>query len=247
MDALIVTFPIALAAPSEYLVLGEDHGLLVLHPGLLVSATAVGGSYTCVRRQVLNGRYAPHSTGSAAVLGQALHDMFQEVLFEQFNNLSAAVDPRAVLQRHVDSMHAAGQIEADVLPKLDAALPQFRSLVHSLSESLEVKVERMGAGRKQRKHVHVDKVTDVEDMYWTHKYGVKGQLDAVLQASDASRQQSFKVPFELKTGRLRNTIEHGAQVVCYTLMMADRVGSLPGYGLIHYTDVNNDANSRRGK
>jgi DNA replication ATP-dependent helicase Dna2 len=219
----------------------------VLHPGLLVSATAVGGSYTCARREVLNNRYASDGTCGPAVLGQALHDLFQEVLHERFGCQSGTADPRHVLRRHTDAMHAAGQTEAAVLPRLDKALPQFRDLVDKLSSSHEVGVERMGAKGKQRRNVQVEKVADIEDMYWSHKYGVKGQLDAVLRASDAARAGPVSVPFELKTGRKRNTVEHGAQVVCYTLMMAEKLNATPAYGLMHYADVNDNDGMKRGK
>ena len=53
------------------------------------------------------------------------------------------------------------------------------------------------------------------------RYGLKGKIDATIQLKMSDHHgniDSFMSPFELKTGRVTNSIEHRAQVSHMTIL-----------------------------
>lgn len=82
---------------------------------------------------------------------------------------------------------------------------------------------------------------DVEEDIWSPTYGLKGKVDASVQATITERNAlvststSYTMPFEIKTGRAAAGMEHRAQTLLYTLLIAERYGvDVPG-GLLYYT------------
>jgi DNA replication ATP-dependent helicase Dna2 len=71
---------------------------------------------------------------------------------------------------------------------------------------------------------------DVEEDIWSPKWGLKGKVDASVQARiirNASRGGSAEervAPLEIKTGRSVGMMAHRAQTMLYTLLMEDRYG-----------------------
>jgi len=57
-------------------------------------------------------------------------------------------------------------------------------------------------------------------------FGLKGKIDATIQVTVQTREETrtLTVPFELKTGKKSNVIDHRAQTMLYTLLMTDRYG-----------------------
>eukprot|EP00976_Prorocentrum_cordatum_P049854 1005926-Prorocentrum_minimum.AAC.1 len=60
--------------PGECDVIGQTHGLLIVHPDALVSATAVGGSYQCLRRSALDAVLGGADASVHTLLGTVLHE-----------------------------------------------------------------------------------------------------------------------------------------------------------------------------
>eukprot|EP01134_Creolimax_fragrantissima_P005432 CFRG5432T1 len=92
-------------------------------------------------------------------------------------------------------------------------------------------------------NIAVDGFLDIEENFWTPKYGIKGKVDgSILVTARESRDHSNSygqriMPFELKTGRPpRNgmSMSHRAQVILYTLMMSDRYREGVTEGLLCY-------------
>lgn len=71
---------------------------------------------------------------------------------------------------------------------------------------------------------------DVEETIWSPTYGLKGVVDASMQAriveEDGIRREerSWTLPLEIKTGRSSAALEHRAQTMLYTLLMSERYG-----------------------
>ena len=91
---------------------------------------------------------------------------------------------------------------------------------------------------------------DIEEDIWSPRYGLKGKLDASVQATitdieDASnpftiacpKRNTFShpAPLEIKTGRAVAGMEHRAQTTLYTLLMSERYGTEVPSGLLYYT------------
>jgi DNA replication ATP-dependent helicase Dna2 len=86
----------------------------------------------------------------------------------------------------------------------------------------------------------------VEEDIWSPTYGLKGKLDATVQAVIAERTidkhikkelllSTHIMPFEIKTGRNVAGMEHRAQTMLYTLLIAERYGVDVPSGLLYYT------------
>ena len=62
-------------------VVDNTQNLLILHPDQLISSTAIGDSFTCTRKAVLEARVKATSDANQATLyGHLLHEIFQEAL-----------------------------------------------------------------------------------------------------------------------------------------------------------------------
>lgn len=154
---------------AKQMTIDEDSGLVILHPCLLVSATAVGGSYGCLRREVLNTRYSSDGGNKATVTGSILHDLFQvrvtlllyhcgvdekaclvplltkdvffclqEILCKTFQGVEDEISIAQVLKRHTEKLYEVGYGEAEVIPQLERALPEFQHFIQALCKGFEV-------------------------------------------------------------------------------------------------------------
>lgn len=89
----------------------------------------------------------------------------------------------------------------------------------------------------------IRKLLDVEEDIWSPRYGIKGKVDASVEVVIEQRnaivkdRSTYTMPFEIKTGRSVAGMEHRAQTMLYTLLMAERYGmDVPG-GLLYYTQA----------
>ena len=107
---------------------------------------------------------------------------------------------------------------------------------------------RSSSGQTSR--LGIKGLLDVEEDIWSPTFGLKGKLDASLDAvvevveQDPYRKTSHpmtrfittqKFPFEIKTGRAVTGMEHRAQTMLYTLLMSERYDSDVQSGLLYYT------------
>ncbi|KAI8458085.1 DNA replication factor Dna2-domain-containing protein [Phakopsora pachyrhizi] len=100
--------------------------------------------------------------------------------------------------------------------------------------------------------IAITKVIDIEEEIWSPKFGLKGQIDATVQAAVVENpmlHRNFKFnqpmnakhslfPLEIKTGKKPRGIEHIAQTMLYTLLMSDRYDVEITAGLLFYTSSN---------
>lgn len=78
-------------------------------------------------------------------------------------------------------------------------------------------------------------VHDIEEDIWSPRLGLKGKVDASVQGIlrgpqsviwPLGKEDAGVLPFEIKTGRSVGMLQHRAQTMLYTQMMADRYGRL---------------------
>lgn len=81
----------------------------------------------------------------------------------------------------------------------------------------------------------ISSVHDIEEDIWSPRLGLKGKVDASVQASLIGPPSPFwplgkedvgVLPLEIKTGRSNGLMQHRAQTMLYTQMMSDRYGKL---------------------
>jgi DNA replication ATP-dependent helicase Dna2 len=72
---------------------------------------------------------------------------------------------------------------------------------------------------------------EIEEDIWSPKWGLKGKVDASVQASiildrkaKNAPREIHVAPLEIKTGRSVGVMNHRAQTMLYTLLMEDRYG-----------------------
>ena len=96
----------------------------------------------------------------------------------------------------------------------------------------------------------INKLHDIEEDIWSPTYGLKGKIDASVQATVADVEDgsnpftmaratrtmtTHAAPLEIKTGRAVAGMEHRAQTMLYTLLMGERYGMEVPSGLLYYT------------
>lgn len=80
---------------------------------------------------------------------------------------------------------------------------------------------------------------DIEEDIWSPTYGFKGKIDASVQATikevdlklKRTKESTWTMPFEIKTGRANTGLEARAQTMLYTVLMAERYGEYFRRGL----------------
>ncbi len=78
---------------------------------------------------------------------------------------------------------------------------------------------------KTKALIAVTGLHDIEEEMWSPRYGIKGIVDASVEATiqeGSSRGASQTLPFEIKTGRAVAAADHQAQTILYTLLMTER-------------------------
>lgn len=106
------------------------------------------------------------------------------------------------------------------------------------------------AARGETSLLAISQLYDIEEDIWSPSYGLKGKLDASVEAvvhelDDSStpfrrtapliKKTASPMPFEIKTGRSVAGMEHRAQTMLYTLLMGERYGTEIPSGLLYYT------------
>eukprot|EP00897_Mesotaenium_endlicherianum_P007811 jgi/Mesen1/7058/ME000369S06383 len=236
---------------SGCLVVDKDSNLLVLHPDTLVSGSRVGGSFACARRAVLDERVRGTSDTSAAALkGTMLHQLFQVAIRgEECTGEELEHEAWSIVHRHLEGLYAVGEAEAGVYSYIAGCIPTIQAWTQQfLQPRLSAGEAEVEFGREREKEsVCIQEVSDIEECIWSPKYGIKGMIDASVKVRTrtpgswatgyAPGVSEQVMPLELKTGRATSgqaALEHQAQVVLYTLLMAERYQQRVDAGLLYY-------------
>ncbi len=94
------------------------------------------------------------------------------------------------------------------------------------------------AARGETALLAISSLHDIEEDIWSPTYGLRGKLDASVQAvvvRNPGSSITHPAPFEIKTGRAVAGLEHRAQTMLYSLLMQERYGDSVDLGLLYYT------------
>ncbi|KAJ2316408.1 DNA replication endonuclease-helicase Dna2 [Coemansia sp. RSA 2704] len=225
-------------ADGEVVVDSRAAGVLpIVHPDTLVSCTHLADALACERRAVLRERVREIPEGaraSAAMLvGTLLHDVFQSCAQQnRWDDASVAAAVRRLLAGSAERLWESGLDEAAAAAQVGEVVPEFqrwaRAHMHWRPQAGAAFAEHGAAGGS----VAVARILNVEENVWSAKFGLKGKVDLTVLAQYAGR--ALVEPFELKTGRRTDSAAHRAQLLLYTLLLADRYGVDVGAGLLYY-------------
>jgi hypothetical protein len=221
---------------ANEIIVDNKQNLLILHPDILISSTAVSDSFTCLRKAVLRDRIRDTADyNEALVHGLIMHRVFQSSLQSgdfSFHTLKSEIE-QAVISS-VEELYAIDQTEQMAMLILERHIPTMQSwaaayLTSNPTPSAIVATDRgpsFGNHRKEPVVVGVDKVLDIEEHIWSPMYGLKGMIDVTIQAKikQGPHTQILTIPMEIKTGKKNKILSHRAQTILYTLLMHDRYG-----------------------
>ncbi|CAN7986836.1 unnamed protein product, partial [Ixodes hexagonus] len=209
----------------------DTGGLVVVHPDTLVSTSSVVASLWCPRKSLLAAKFK--EAGSRDMLAGTIgHELFQKAVTENAPEATMLATLDKLLQRSdlVHQMYALGLSEEDMREQLSPLVPHVaRWMRESMAPGSTPR--RTDGGRGVSAAV-VSRVVDIEENYWCPRLGLKGKVDASVEVT--LHRTPTKVPLELKTGRHSFSHDHKAQVVLYSLMMAERQEQDPQEGLLLY-------------
>ncbi|KAF9448170.1 Dna2-domain-containing protein [Macrolepiota fuliginosa MF-IS2] len=237
---------------------------LILHPDILITATALSNASQCRRKPLLSGLVRSTSDITPALVwGNILHEVMQLCLSEncwEEKWIEERIDG-AVRKNLVNIV----KIEMTVEEALTEVKARAKGLIAFAKKYLGAKPRPEGVLTDTRSDsgdaqslLAITDLLDVEEDIWSPTYGLKGKIDATVHSVIAqpkapanqinhyfpkssklnpreSEILSGAVPFEIKTGRSIAGMEHRAQTMLYTLLVAERYHQEVDAGLLYYT------------
>ncbi|KAJ9114076.1 hypothetical protein QFC22_005896 [Naganishia vaughanmartiniae] len=230
---------------------------LITHPDILFPMTSLAGAVGC-RRKPLVMDLVKGGGGNASskplLYGNILHELLQETF--QTRRFSAQ-DMKSCL----DTLLRKPGYQLDIW-SCDLGVEEVRaevwekalqSLVTFGNKWVGEKPNEMATLHNSLAKLAITGLHDIEEAIWSPKWGMKGKIDASVQATirrpdkkakpgcpsfEADSQcQSGPMPFEIKTGRAVGVMEHRAQTMLYTLLMEERYRTPIQSGLLYYTQT----------
>ncbi|KAI6145369.1 Dna2-domain-containing protein [Pisolithus tinctorius] len=248
---------------NGFIVISSKENLIIHHPDFLLTATALSNASQCKRKPLLSALvHSSSDVTPSLVWGNTLHEVMQTCLLANrwdkayihdliedaiSRNLSELVKIGVTIEEAIREvtlrskglrMFSKRYIAEE--PKPDAVLTNTRETVN------------------QSSRLAINEILDVEEDIWSPKYGLKGKLDASVQAviaeittekhaKNAPVLSSHPMPLEIKTGRSIAGMEHRAQTMLYTLLSEERYGVEVPSGLLYYTQSEEVVRVPRGR
>ncbi|RVD84299.1 uncharacterized protein DFL_006058 [Arthrobotrys flagrans] len=220
-------------------VIDNSQNMLILHPDILLSATAVADSFDCIRLATLRERVKAISDASQwSVYGNILHEVFQVALSaNDFSTPFLEKEINRILSMQMGNLYAVRVTPSMAIDHLRMQLPFLQDWA-KLFVSAKPKPDAMVKGhRSADANIAIRKILDVEEHIWSPKFGLKGNIDVTVEADvrDINGRSTLTVPLELKTGK-NAKIAHRAQTMLYTLLMSDRYDIESLCGVLYYME-----------
>ncbi|OCH89164.1 Dna2-domain-containing protein [Obba rivulosa] len=232
--------------------------LFIHHPDILITATALSNAPQCGRRPLISGLVRSTSDVTPALVwGNMLHEVMQACLSTgRWDEPFLEEKIREVVQKGLGELMRLNVSIEHAIAELSArskGLKVFGERYVAQSPKPEGVLTNTRAAADQTSLLAIKQLLDIEEDIWSPTYGLKGKLDASVEAvitdvsakdknpfTKAARRQdtvteTFTLPFEIKTGRAIAGMEHRAQTLLYTLLLAERVGAPVPSGLLYYT------------
>ncbi|EXJ85051.1 DNA replication ATP-dependent helicase Dna2 [Capronia epimyces CBS 606.96] len=228
---------------SGQCIVNDADNMIILHPDHLISSTVVGDAFTCMRRAVLQDRVKATSTATQPqVYGHILHEVFGQALqLNKWDIQTFRIIIDKILPCYIESLYEIGVQVQDAKEYLLGKAPDMTAWASvfvgdKLSTDAVIR-DRNGI----LVPTTINKLLELEEHIWSPMYGLKGNIDATVQAQmKLPHEQSARtllVPFELKTGKKDNVEQHRVQTALYTLLMSDRYDINVTCGVLYYMET----------
>ncbi|KAF3939552.1 hypothetical protein ABW19_dt0210524 [Dactylella cylindrospora] len=221
-------------------IVDNKKNMLILHPDILLSATAVADSFDCLRLAALKERVKAISEASQwSVYGNILHELFQTALSaNNFTSQFLEKEISRILSSQLQNLYAVRITPNMATDHLRTKLPPVQEWAKRFVSAQPKKGAVIVGHRAPDTGMAIRKVLDVEEHIWSPKYGLKGNMDVSVEVGieDAQGRSTLTVPLELKTGK-NTRLSHRAQTMLYTLLMSDRYDIDSLCGILYYLDT----------
>ncbi|KAK0450380.1 DNA replication factor Dna2-domain-containing protein, partial [Desarmillaria tabescens] len=233
---------------TSSIVVSSKSNLIILHPDVLITATALSNAPQCRRKPLISSLVRSSSDYTPSLVwGNMLHSVLQACLVaDRWDEIW--VDDK------IDEIVRGGLSDlVRINTNVDQAKREVKARakgLHAFSEKYMAPSPKPGAnltntraGRNDVSLLAIPKILDIEEDIWCPSYGLKGKLDATVQATISETKPPFHKPvitdgpkpLELKTGRAMAGMEHRAQTMLYSLLAEERYGLEVSSGLLYYT------------
>ncbi|KAI9068877.1 Dna2-domain-containing protein [Trametes sanguinea] len=233
----------------------SKHNLFVHHPDILLTATALSNASQCLRKPLLSQMVRSSSDVTPALVwGNMLHEVMQTCLsVERWDDKFINKCIEEVAQRGLGELLRIDMGIDQAITEVKArakGIKAFSEKYIAPSPKPDAFLTNTRAARGESSLLAIPHLYDVEEDIWSPTYGLKGKIDASVEAvvhdvDDCStpfakaapqvKKHSSPMPFEIKTGRAVAGMEHRAQTMLYTLLMGERYGAEVPSGLLYYT------------
>ncbi|KZT21167.1 Dna2-domain-containing protein [Neolentinus lepideus HHB14362 ss-1] len=236
------------SSPEATISVTSKANYFIHHPDILLTATAIANAPQCRRKPILSSLVRSTSDVTPALVwGNMLHEVMQACL--SHNKWEERwIDERIdeVVRKGLGELVKIGMdvnaAKREVKGRAKG-LQTFAARYMSQVPKADAILTNTRASENQKSLLAISKLHDVEEDIWSPTWGLKGKLDASVQAIIEERAspfakpetKSYPMPLELKTGRVVAGMEHRAQTMLYTLLMAERYKSEVPSGLLFYT------------
>jgi DNA replication ATP-dependent helicase Dna2 len=229
---------------SDRCVVDNAHGLLIVHPDYLLSATVVADAYKCTRRAVLQDRVkATSEVNESQIYGHILHEIFQEALQANRWDLEwFQITVKTVASRYLEGLFELNIGVEMAFERLMGRVPELQHWAQLFVNAKQQPGAFVKGPKEEVTPVAITKLLDVEEHVWSPLYGLKGNIDATVQITVEQHGsiQKLTVPLEVKTGRKRENepnISHNSQTALYTLLLSDRYDIEIAFGILYYLET----------
>ena len=220
-----------------------NDNLLILNPDLLLSATAVGSSIECLRRAVLQASFQDTrgDCSAAMTLGNIVHELLQTCLKYKLTHNNVAI---SLVEELLDSILESYNFAIILCNETKDSMKEMIMKEHmeNVFKFINQFVSKNNFGRyvsisgmRKSQPISISNIIDIEENIWSPMFGLKGYLDATVEAHVES--EYFIAPLEVKTGKMKS-ISHEAQGLVYTLLLNDRYELPIDFFLLVYTRYN---------
>ncbi|CAI4039539.1 hypothetical protein SMKI_08G2070 [Saccharomyces mikatae IFO 1815] len=224
-----------------------NDNLLVLNPDILFSATSVGSSVGCLRRAILQMQFQdPRGEPSLVMtLGNIVHELLQDSIKYKLSHSKISMEKitqklDCLLESYSFSIMICNE---DVQSVKELILKEHAEnilfFVNKYVSKSNYGCYTSVSGTRRTQPISISNVIDIEENIWSPIYGLKGFLDATVEAN-VENNQKYIVPLEVKTGKSRS-VSHEVQGLIYTLLLNDRYEIPIDFFLLYFTRDDNMA------
>eukprot|EP00392_Amoebophrya_sp_AT5.2_P008788 g8816.t1 len=203
----------------------HQYRLLIMHPDILLTGTAVSNALTCRRYALIqyeiNEGGAVMTAGSKAlVLGNIVHNVLQSAMAAQdFSDAFLDANIRENVQSSLVQLWQLQMTTDEMFSECKGRLKTAREWAQKYYAPLNSAGMLSGAGNNRNDNKpkpRVARLVGNEQNVCSHRFGFKGKLDGLVR-TDANKTTAL----EIKTGKIKT--EHVGQITVYYLLLCDLV------------------------